>query len=71
MDKDGTYYHLDRASAVLNGLLSVRYQNQWVVFDVKTWCVHKLEVASDLRVRTFEDIVLVDRRFGLALPLRE
>ena len=67
----GDVYHLDRASAVLNGLLSVRYQGQWLVFDVKTWCVHKLEVASDLRVRTCEKFVLVDRRFGLALPLRE
>ncbi|EQC28283.1 hypothetical protein SDRG_13964 [Saprolegnia diclina VS20] len=67
----GDVYHLDRASAVLNGLLSVRYQNQWVIFDVKTWCVRKVQVASDLRVRTFEDIVLVDRRFGRTLPLGE
>ncbi|KDO19411.1 hypothetical protein SPRG_15491 [Saprolegnia parasitica CBS 223.65] len=67
----GGVYHLDRASAVLNGLLSVRYQNQWLVFDVKTWCVHTIDVASDLRVRTCENIDLVDRRFGYALPLRK
>ncbi|KDO18225.1 hypothetical protein SPRG_15606 [Saprolegnia parasitica CBS 223.65] len=67
----GDVYHLDRASAVLNGLLSVRYQSQWIIFDVKTWCVHTIDVASDLLVYTGENIVLVDRRFGLALPLRE
>ncbi|OQS04884.1 hypothetical protein THRCLA_02913, partial [Thraustotheca clavata] len=36
-------YYMDTATAVLNGLLSYRYQFKWYVFDVKTWRVHILD----------------------------
>ncbi|EQC27628.1 hypothetical protein SDRG_14539, partial [Saprolegnia diclina VS20] len=70
LDEDGTYF-LDRASAVLNGLLSVRYQNQWVVFDVKTWCVHKLEVASHRRAQMCDSRRSISSRFAMALALED
>ncbi|EQC27930.1 hypothetical protein SDRG_14350 [Saprolegnia diclina VS20] len=38
---EGVYY-MDRASAVLNGLLSVRYQGVLYLFDIKTWRLHRM-----------------------------
>ncbi|EQC27651.1 hypothetical protein SDRG_14561 [Saprolegnia diclina VS20] len=70
LDGDGTYF-LDRASAVLNGLLSVRYQDQWIVFDVKTWCVHKLEAPSHRRAHAYEARRDTSSRFAMALPLED
>ena len=52
-------YYLDRASAALNGLLSVRAGNAFYVLDVKTWRLLRLGrcVGED------------DRAFAKALPL--
>ncbi|OQR88008.1 hypothetical protein ACHHYP_07706 [Achlya hypogyna] len=44
----GSVYYMDRASAVLNGLLSVRLRDQWAVFDVKTWRLHVLPKRSTI-----------------------
>ncbi|OQR85285.1 hypothetical protein ACHHYP_12012 [Achlya hypogyna] len=55
----GDVYYMDRASAALNGLLSARYNESWVIFDVKTWRLVRLPA------RTEGDI-----RFQRALPLR-
>ncbi|KDO19499.1 hypothetical protein SPRG_15305 [Saprolegnia parasitica CBS 223.65] len=38
---EGVYY-MDRASAVLNGLLSLRYRSVLYIFDVKTWRLHRM-----------------------------
>ncbi|KDO19785.1 hypothetical protein SPRG_14979 [Saprolegnia parasitica CBS 223.65] len=59
MDRD--IYYMDRASAALNGLVSLRYKQAMYVFDVKTWRLHDLgSVSSCLEPRLRE-----------ALPLRD
>ncbi|EQC27632.1 hypothetical protein SDRG_14543 [Saprolegnia diclina VS20] len=35
-------YYMDRASAVVNGLVSVGWRDEWFVMDVKTWRLHRL-----------------------------
>ncbi|EQC28294.1 hypothetical protein SDRG_13974 [Saprolegnia diclina VS20] len=53
-------YYMDRASAALNGLLSLRYKQAMYVFDVKTWRLHALSAVS----------THLERRLREALPLR-
>ncbi|OQR82372.1 hypothetical protein ACHHYP_16161 [Achlya hypogyna] len=43
----GGVYHMDRASALLNGLLSVRHGGVMYVFDVKTWRLHEIRLPDD------------------------
>ncbi|OQS04879.1 hypothetical protein THRCLA_02918 [Thraustotheca clavata] len=59
--KDDGIYHLDTASAALNGVLSYRYESKWFVFDIKTWRMYVLKVRSDQ--------FLSDAKFRWALPL--
>jgi hypothetical protein len=57
-------YHLDRASAVLNGMLTVRWQNQFYVFDIKIWRAFVIEIHSE----SPQDYPVA---FSYALPLTD
>ncbi|EQC27747.1 hypothetical protein SDRG_14496 [Saprolegnia diclina VS20] len=55
-------YYMDRASAVVNGLVSVAWRDEWVVLDVKTWRLHRLSrpKRSLLHNRLYQGLPLVN-----------
>ncbi|KAF0728986.1 hypothetical protein LEN26_008063 [Aphanomyces euteiches] len=48
---DNDVYHLDTASAAINGLLSVRLANVFYVFDLKIWRIFVIEDPPEKRER--------------------
>ncbi|KAG9398804.1 hypothetical protein AC1031_014121 [Aphanomyces cochlioides] len=48
---DNDVYHLDTASAAINGLLSVRLANVFYVFDLKIWRIFVIEDPPEKRDR--------------------
>ncbi|KDO20163.1 hypothetical protein SPRG_14511 [Saprolegnia parasitica CBS 223.65] len=55
---------MDRASAMVSGLLSVRHGGERLLFDIKTWRLHRLS-ALHTEKRPSDDV-----RLDYALPLR-
>ncbi|OQR83970.1 hypothetical protein ACHHYP_14070 [Achlya hypogyna] len=58
-------YHLDRASAALSGLVSLRLQQKLFVLDIKTWRTHILD---DPGARNTPTDLATSMRFALPLP---
>ncbi|EQC27412.1 hypothetical protein SDRG_14738 [Saprolegnia diclina VS20] len=53
-------YHLDRASAALVGLLTLRFQSRMVTLDIKTWRAYALPIDTDAPVALAAGVPLLD-----------
>ncbi|ETV77334.1 hypothetical protein H257_08780 [Aphanomyces astaci] len=48
-------YYVDQASAAINGILSLRIQNTFYIFDLKIWRVFVIEEPADIPDRLVRD----------------
>ncbi|KAF0682437.1 Aste57867_25450 [Aphanomyces stellatus] len=63
--------YLDKASAFLCGLVSVKYRRVVYVLDIKTWRTHTILIDSDFDSRLLSAHVYDQTRINYALPMVE
>ncbi|KDO17724.1 hypothetical protein SPRG_16835 [Saprolegnia parasitica CBS 223.65] len=64
----GNIYYLDRASAVLNGILTYRHKNRFFALDIKRWCIYAVELPMTWRVPEDHPLYAASRH---AFPLTD
>ncbi|KDO35154.1 hypothetical protein SPRG_01221 [Saprolegnia parasitica CBS 223.65] len=64
----GNIYYLDRASAVLNGILTYRHKNRFFALDIKRWCIYAVELPTTWRVPEDHPLYAASRH---AFPLTD
>ncbi|CAK4687524.1 unnamed protein product [Aphanomyces euteiches] len=52
---DHNIYYLDASSAVINGILSLRFSNIFYILDLKIWRIFVIEEPAEKRARLERD----------------
>ncbi|KAF0682432.1 Aste57867_25445 [Aphanomyces stellatus] len=63
--------YLDKASAFLCGLVSVKYKRAVYVLDIKTWRIHRIDIDSKFDPRLLSAHMYDQNRIEHALPMVE